>query len=224
MTTETDNTLALEALAKAIADVFERRTCSPWSISSGNQSWGKPTFVITSAYGHKVHIVRTWGNTDRAEVYGLYPSPDAKDANDKREVTSCRDYLRDTETPNVGVSLTRPADKAAEDVARRFLNAYLDVASKLKLRREQSIAYHANKNSAFDRLAEASGFKVHGDAHNKTLHHNWNDPTNGYSYLDLRVTSETSARLDATSIPIELAIKLAEVIRDYSDKNRTDKE
>jgi hypothetical protein len=142
----------LYALGEAIAAELG----APWRLQGGRQRddtsrWWDVYLVRADDPACRVELF--YGtDTGRLIVKGDYPRH-----HDGTQAWDARDAL-----PQVTFDPTRPADRLAADLARRFLPLFLQKYAEIKVRVEETTSADARRLALADRLAAAWGLRTRG--------------------------------------------------------------
>lgn len=215
----TTHTISLAPLAANLALECAKTTGLSWKSTQGNSVHGNNSYVVESDSGHTIVLAFVWNEANRVHVYGRYPSPGIKRASGYEETVSTSEYLNET-SPDIRVDGTRNVDAAARDIVRRFLSRYLPLHARMTEKWKARVKSLTEKEEVFEELSKMPGFKGQRNDELRHVHTHWVDKNGSLVNATFRVGAGTELYFEASNIPKELAIRLANVVKTYSDEHR----
>lgn len=168
-----------------------------WHITSQEPDWVTLRHTENPAYG--LLIRPQWNQPTRLRIQGLYPHTTYQD---EPEIT-----LRATHSPQV----------IAREITRRFLPRYFPLADQMIQRAAVEAAAHDRAVASVEALAAAMGAHCRHVVAHRSPRDYLAHLTAGSVFGSFRHTYHAQFTIQLTAVPLELALQMVRLIREYAD-------
>jgi hypothetical protein len=207
-------TLAAE-IAKHLGESWKVDEPKKWSAGSDTSSYEPPHWVYLQGEGYERLHLRYTDEGERISVSGWYPTSERGEVIDRLYPTVGPSIAICDAEPCAKIAVSRGAATIAKEINRRFLPKYREILALVVERKAYLDKYEAAQANSFERLATAFGTRRITEQERKNHKFSLSHLISGLDMYGDASVSNVTAELHLRSVPIDLAVKIAETILNY---------